>query len=332
MLKAAIIGFGGIAQAHKNGYIKLEKEGKVKLVAVCDVRKEAFESVTEINIESDTTARADFRPYTDLEEMLEKETLDFVDLCVPSFLHKELSVKLLNRGYNVLCEKPMALNGEDCDAMLEAERKSGKHLMIAQCLRFFPAYEYLKACVDDCRYGKVLGAFFSRDGAQPLWGWNRWFLDYDRSGGAITDMHIHDLDMARYLFGEPDAVCCRANDCKTRYDIVQTNLYYGDLPVFATASWTAGRIKFHTTYKVDFERASILCEGDKVTVCPETGDAFQPELTGYDGYTGEISYFCDVVAGKTENEKNPASSAAKTVKLVDVMKRSADAGGTVIRV
>ena len=327
MLKAALIGFGGIAQAHKNGYIQLEKDGKVKLVAACDVRKEAFEKVTEINLKSDTTQKADIRCYTDLEEMLAKETVDFVDICVPSYLHKELAVKMLNRGYNVLCEKPMALNSKDCEDMLQAEKKSDKHFMIAQCLRFFPEYEFLKECIDDKRFGKVLGAFFNRNSAQPLWGFENWYLDYNRCGGAITDIHIHDIDMVRYLFGEPEAVSCRASDCKTKYDIVQTALYYGGTPITANGCWTAGKIKFAASYKVDFEKASVLYEGGKVTVYPEEGDAFQPELTGYSAHAGQIAFFCDVIEGKTKNEKNPASSAAKTIKLIEAMKQSADRGG-----
>ena len=327
MLKAVIVGFGGIAQTHKNGYIKLEKAGKVKLVAAYDVRKEAFEKVTEINLKSDTTQKVDFRCYTDLEEMLAKEEFDFVDVCVPSFLHREFAIGLLNRGYNVLCEKPMALNSKDCEEMLRAEKASGRHFMIAQCLRFFPEYEFLKTVIDDGRYGKVLGAFFNRNSAQPLWGYENWYLDYNRCGGAITDIHIHDIDMVRYLFGEPDSVSCRASDCKTKYDIVQTALYYGNTPITANGCWTAGKINFAASYKVDFEKASVLYEGGKVTVYPEIGDAFQPELTGYDGYAGEISYFCDVIEGKIKNEKNPASSAANTVKLIEAMKQSADRGG-----
>lgn len=333
LLKAALIGFGGISKAHTKGYGILEAEGKVKLVAVCDICKDAFEKEVKINIDSDSSDKGDYRCYTDLEEMLAKEDVDFVDICVPSFLHKELSVKLLNRGYNVLCEKPMALNSEDCRAMLDAEKKSGKHFMIAQCLRFFPEYEFLKCCIDDGRYGKVLGAFFSRNSAQPTWGWENWYLDYNRCGGAITDIHIHDIDMVRYLFGEPDAVSCLASDCKTKYDIVQTTLFYGNTPISANGCWTAGRIKFAASYKVDFEKASIIYEGGKVTVYTDDSEQapITPELNGHDGYTEEISYFCDVVAGKISNTKNPASSAANTIRLIEAMKQSADMGGERIK-
>ena len=333
MLKAGLIGYGGIARSHKRGYDILEAEGKVKLVAVYDVRKEAFSGNVKINIDTGADKAVAFNCYTDLDEMLEKEELDFVDICVPSFLHKEMAVKLLERGYNVLCEKPMALNSEDCETMLAVEKKTGKHFMIAQCLRFFPEYEFLKSCIDDGRYGKVLGAFFNRVSAQPLWGYENWYLDYNRCGGAVTDIHIHDIDMARYLFGEPDAVSCRASDCKTRYDIVQTTLYYGDVPVSANGCWTAGRIKFGASYKVDFEKACLIYEGGKVTVYTDDPKAepIAPELKGHDGYTEEISYFCDLVAGKISNTKNPSSSAAKTVRLVEAMKESADKGGEKVK-
>lgn len=331
MLKAAIIGFGGIAQAHKNGYIKLEKEGKVKLVAACDVRKEAFEKVTEINLKSDTTQQADFRCYTDLEEMLAKETVDFVDICVPSYLHKELAVKMLNKGYNVLCEKPMALNSKDCEEMLEVEKKSGKHFMIAQCLRFFPEYEYLKTVIDDGRYGKVISGFFQRLSPPPTWGWENWFMDGQKSGGCVTDLHIHDIDMIRYLFGEPDAVSCRATSTLSCYDTVQTALYYGGLPILAIADWTLVNIHFSASYRVGFEKATLIYENGKVTVYPkDSSEPYAPPISGYNGYTGEIAYFCDVIEGKTKNEKNPATSAAKTIRLIEAMKRSADCGGECI--
>ncbi len=327
MLKAAIIGFGGIAKSHKKGYDKLEKEGKVKLVAVCDIRQEAFTSSVATNIDSAAVQAGAYNCYTDIEQMLAKEKIDFLDICVPSFLHSEIAVNMLERGYNVLCEKPMALSGEDCEKMLEAEKSSGKHFMIAQCLRFFKEYVYLKECIDDGRYGKVLGAFFERNSAQPTWGWENWFMDYERCGGAIMDIHIHDIDIVRYLFGEPEAVSCRAKDCKTRYDIVQTALYYGDVPVTANGCWTAGKIRFSASYKVDFEKATVICEGGVVTVYPEEGEAFTPQLSGHDGYTEEISYFCDIVDGKIQNARNPASSAAKSVKLIEAMKQSSDKHG-----
>ena len=334
MLNAALIGFGGIAQAHKNGYATLEKLGKVRLVAAYDIRKEAFEKTVEINLKTESKDEVSiFRCYTDLEEMLANEQIDFVDICVPSYLHKDISVMLLERGYNVLCEKPMALNSEDCGVMLEAEKKSGKHFMIAQVLRFFPEYEYLKTCIKENTFGKPLSAFFNRLSAPATWGWENWFMDYNKAGGCITDLHVHDIDIARYLFGEPKSVSCRAVDTNSKYDIIQTTLGYDDVIVTAHGAWASHKTRFSAGYRVDFEQATVVLENGKVTVYPnDDRDVFTPELTGWDGYTDEIDFFCDIVSGKIENTKNPAHSAAKTIRLIEAMKESADSQGRFVEI
>ena len=128
MIRAAMIGFGGIAQSHKSSYLSLEKRGiPVKLVAICDIDPEAFKRRITINIETgEAGLGGDFRTYTDLEEMLANEQIDLIDICLPTPLHSEYAIKMLERGYHVQCEKPMALNYADCKRMLAAAEKSGK--------------------------------------------------------------------------------------------------------------------------------------------------------------------------------------------------------------
>ena len=332
MLNAAILGYGGIARTHRGGYKILEEAGKARLVAVCDIREEAFGQEIKINLKSEDSGSAStFHCYTDLEEMLVKEQIDFIDICIPSYLHREYSVKLLKKGYNVLCEKPMALNSEDCEAMIAAERESGKKFMIAQVLRFFNEYEFLKNCIENETFGKPLAAHFKRISCYPTWGWNNWFMDYDKSGGCITDLHIHDVDIVRYLFGEPKAVSCHAVDTCTKYDLVQTSFHYDNVIVNAHGSWASKKTPFSSGYRVDFEKASVIYESGKVTVYPnDDTPSYSPELGNWNGYTNEIAYFCDVVNETVENKRNPVSSAAKTIRLIEVMKQSADLGGAII--
>jgi len=270
--------------------------------------------------------------YTDLEEMLANEQIDVIDICLPTFLHKEYAIRMMERGYHVLCEKPMSLNFDACQEMLEAEKRTGKHFMIAQCLRFFPEYEYLKECTTDNRFGKVLSAQFSRVSPPPVWGWQNWFMNPELSGGCITDLHIHDIDYIRYLFGEPEAVSCRATHSVSCYDTVQTALFYGGTPVTAIGDWTLDKVPFSASYRVDFEAATLIMEGGKVTVYPKgEGEPFAPELKKMSGYAAEISYFCDVILGKTENTKNPATSAARSIRLINTMKQSADQNGKTLK-
>jgi predicted dehydrogenase len=142
MVKVAIIGFGGIANgAHFPAYKKLEAEGVAKVVAVCDVDENRFGGSVAINIgNSDDSLERDFAPYTDWRTMLENEDVDMVDICVPSFLHADIACGVLEMGYDVLSEKPMALDYETCLKMIETQKKSGKQLMIGQCLRFGANY------------------------------------------------------------------------------------------------------------------------------------------------------------------------------------------------
>lgn len=334
MLRAALIGLGGITGSHRRGYANLEKKGIAKLVCACDINPKAIEKKLAINIDNGSTPWEEkFNFYTDLEEMLAKEEFDFVDICVPSFLHREMTVRMLERGYNVLCEKPMALNYEDCLAMIRASEKAGKHLMIGQCVRFYPAFDYVKEAIDEGRFGKLLGGFFSRLSGPPIWGWENWYMNPERSCGCINDLHIHDVDIIRYLFGEPDAVSCRASTSVCVHDTVHTSLFYGDTPVTAIGDWTLVGTKFEASCRMDFEKATVTYVGSTLTVYPKDGSAsFAVPLENISGYEGEIAYFCRVVEGKCQNTKNPPTASAGTIRLIDEMRKSIAAGGAVVAV
>ena len=130
MLKAALIGFGGIAKAHRKGYANLKKKGVVQLVCACDIDPNAFSRKVTINIDTGATELEEqIAFYTDLDKMLAEQEFDFADICAPTYVHAELAQKLLRRGYHVLSEKPMALCAADCDAMMRAASESGKELI-----------------------------------------------------------------------------------------------------------------------------------------------------------------------------------------------------------
>lgn len=332
MLKAAIIGFGSISRVHRKEYLKLEAEGKVKLTCAYDVDPEAFARVVKNNLENPSKALPEhLRYYTDLDEMLAKEELDFVDICVPTYWHKEMAIKLLSRGYHVLCEKPMALCYNDCMEMIQAAQRANRELMIGQCLRFYPAFDAIKEMVKENRFGALQGAFFSRLSSLPTWGWKNWFADPALSGGGVTDFLIHDVDMIRYLFGEPQAVSGRGTSSFSLYDDIHASLYYQNVPVTAIADWTRVGIPFSAGCSINFERATVLFDGKTLTVAHKSDGRNEViPLEDKSGYYGEISYFCDVLEGKTQNTKNPAQSAAISVKLVGKIRKSADESGSII--
>ena len=332
MLKAALIGFGGIAKAHRKAFLKLEALGIAKLVCAYDIEPTAFNKKIDINIDSEAVGGGEhINFYTDLDEMVAKEEFDFVDICVPSFKHRELSVEMLRRGYHVMCEKPMALNYADCEEMMRAAEESGKQLMIGQCLRFYPVFGYIKEAIEENRFGKVTGAFFSRISEPPVWGWENWFMTPERSGGCITDLHVHDIDIIRYLFGEPEAVSCRAESSICVYDTVHTSLIYGGTPITALGDWTLKGIPFQAASRINFEKATLVNAGMKLTVYPKDGSAsYDVPFESISGQHAELAYFCEVIEGKRENLKNPAISAARTIKLVEHMRKSAADNGKIV--
>ena len=93
------------------------------------------------------------------------------------------------------------------------------------------------------------------------------------------------------------------------------------------------KVPFHASYRLDFEDVTVCFESGKVTVYPnDDTPSYSPELGNWNGYTNEIAYFCDVVNETVENKRNPVSSAAKTIRLIEVMKQSADLGGEVVEI
>ncbi len=325
MVKVAIIGFGGIANgAHYPAYKKLEAEGVAKVVAVCDVDENRFGGSVSINIgSSDDSLERDFTPYTDWRVMLQNEDIDMVDICVPSFLHADVACGVLEMGYDVLSEKPMALDYDTCLKMLETQKKSGKQLMIGQCLRFGANYNFLKKAIDENLFGKVKAGIFRRFSGPPLWGWNGWFMDGTKSGGALQDLHIHDVDIVRYLLGDPQAVSCTTADIYAGNDIVYSQLHYENATILAIGDWSREGCDFQADFTISFEKATVTLKDNEVVVCPRGGQKYIADIKGNDFYEEEIRFFINLIQNGGENTANPPESAAVTVKLTETLRESA---------
>ena len=147
MLKVAVVGVGGISGAHIPVWEEMED---AELVALCDIRPEQMEEYEGKN------------RYTDFEEMLNNEEIDILDICLPTFLHADYAVKAMERGINVICEKPISLNEEDIDRVYSTAEKYNVKFMVAQVLRFWPEYELLKEIYDTKKYGKLLSFTMTR--------------------------------------------------------------------------------------------------------------------------------------------------------------------------
>lgn len=333
-VRVCLLGFGGIARSHLKGYRVLEAEGApVELVGICDIDESQFTTAQATNLgKTSGPDLSGLNLYTNDEEMIAAEKPDVVDVCLPSYLHEAYAVKMLRAGCNVLCEKPMSLSSEACNRMIAVAEETGKKLMIGQCLRFEPAYLYLKDLVDSGKYGKVRYAHFDRLSALPLWGFEKWFQDTERSGGCIMDMHIHDVDMVRFLFGEPKSVSAVATERQTRWQVVNSRFDYGNgMMVVADGSWDESATRpFEMAYRVRFDDAELICQGTTLTVYPDDGASFAPELEKKNRMAEEILCLCKAVLGEPVSDRISAYEAAKTVALVEKLKESADRNGVIV--
>lgn len=316
MIRVGVIGLGFMGGVHLKNWQALDS---AEVVAVCDANPITAKARSgNINAGSDELDLKGVSIYTDVVDMLKEESLDAVSIALPTHLHKAIAIQCLEAGVHVLCEKPMALKIEDCDEMIAAASASGKQLMVAHCIRFWPEYTWLKQAADKGAFGKVIAADFSRLTYAPVWDAESWFADASKSGGIALDLHIHDLDFIQALFGPPAAVhsqCARLENGVPGH--VQTWLDYGDaVAVSATASWMMPEsFGFEMAFSVLFEKAAVVLEKGVLKVYPAEGDAFEPVLTAGDGYQGEIEYFAQLVSGTNEKTMITPEQARESVRM-----------------
>lgn len=315
MIRVGIIGLGFMGGVHLRNFQRLEE---VDVCAVCS--KEISEQATLGNIDTGGTELSldDISIYTELEHMLEAESLDAVSIALPTYLHKDAAIQCLEAGLHVLCEKPMALTLKDCDAMMAAAKKADRQLMIAHCIRFWPEYVWLKSVVESGQFGAVKAADFSRLTYAPAWSSGAWLSDPAKSGGIALDLHIHDLDFIQHLFGSPQSMrsqCARFDHGEPGH--VQTWLTYGpSCAVSATASWMMPEsFGFSMTFRVQFEQAAAVFEGGVLKVYPEDGGSFEPALETGDGYQGEIGYFVQLISGGQKKIRITPEQARESVRM-----------------
>jgi len=199
-IRFALIGVG-IGKLHVMG---IEKIPYAECVAVCDIdpdRANTFAKTWNIG-----------RVYTDYKDMLKDGEFDAVIVATPDQVHREQAIACLDAGYHVLCEKPLAMEMEDCQAIVDAAKKSTKKFMVGQVVRKNPPLALMKQLVDR---GEVGDLFFveseyahNYDIIPDIDGWRHdpVHLRYPVVGGGC-----HAMDLLRWIAGNPTEVTAYAN-------------------------------------------------------------------------------------------------------------------------
>ena len=195
-MKTAIIGVGVIGNVH----LEILLDSGITPVAICDVD------------ESKTAKYPNIKAYTDYKEMLDIEKPDVVHVCTPHYLHAEMTIYALERNINVLCEKPLCMNREEIERVLEAEEKSSAQLAVC----FQNRYTAKNLFVEDFLVGKkVVKGYASLIWARGVDYYNsaawRGTKQYE-GGGVLINQAIHTLDrLNEYMGGFDELVASCSN-------------------------------------------------------------------------------------------------------------------------
>ncbi|ELK41373.1 oxidoreductase [Brevibacillus agri BAB-2500] len=145
--------------------------------------------------------------FTDYEEMLSQAPIDAVIVCVPNYLHAQAAKQALAAGKHLLCEKPMAMNAQQAEDMIEAAKQAGKILMVAQNNRFRSQAQQVKAWLDEDRLGSIYHAKTGWVRRNGIPGWGSWFTQKELAGGGpLIDIGVHMLDLTLWLLDHPKPV------------------------------------------------------------------------------------------------------------------------------
>jgi len=328
-IRVGMLGVGFMGRTHVGIHAK---DKRVQVAAFCDTdpqRTAGDWSFGGGNLGDASTLGVDpkkLRSHRTAEELFADPEVDLVDICLPTHLHAAHVVKALEAGKHVLCEKPLAINLKDLDRVIRAAKKAKGFMMPAHCMRFWPEWVWLKEAVAQKRFGKVHSAVFRRFGSTPRWSKGGWLLQPALSGSALFDLHIHDVDFVRYVFGDPQAVFAVGDSGKATsngIDMVVASYLYRKprLVVTAEGGWQAdSTYGFTMRYTVVFERATAdfdLGREGKALLLHKEG-AKEPEVVKTEatsGWAAEISYFVDCIEKGVPPKVTSAADARKSVAL-----------------
>jgi predicted dehydrogenase len=312
-VRIGIIGLGFMGMTHFEAARRV-RGGRVAAIATRSDKKLAGDwSDIQGNFGprgSATTDLSGIRKYRETADLLADPDIDLVHVCLPTDQHEAVSLAALKAGKHVLVEKPIAIELAAADRMSAAARAAGKMLMVAQVLAFFPEFRWVRECVQERRYGRLLAANFRRVIAPPDWSAD--IADFRKLGGWGVDLHIHDNHYIGLLCGVPPRVFSRGLLKEGFVNHVCTQYLYDDpdLTVSCVSGGiAAGQLKFAQSFELFLEQATIQFDvgtygadwvvNRPLTVIPQSGPIETPNPGGSGewcaAFTEEIQAAVDAV-------------------------------------
>jgi myo-inositol 2-dehydrogenase/D-chiro-inositol 1-dehydrogenase len=335
-IKVGIIGSGFIADHHCYAYSLLPE---VELIGICSLNKlEAKNLMKKYKIPG--------KPYDSYEDLLRADC-KVISVCIPNYLHKEISIDILNSGKYAFVEKPLARNTSEAIEMLEAEKSSNRQIFYCENNMYAPSFSKVKEILEEGAIGQI---YMGRGKEQHSGPHSAWFYKVKESGGgALLDLGIHDIAcLVWYLDCEVKEVFCQTKTivpnkgafglCEVEDNALGVLYFENDAQITIEESWTApggydmrfelfgveGQVKVSPTFS---NLVSIYSEkgyGYAVEKASHTkGWTFPvPEEAWSFGYPQEIAYFISCLKEK-KKPKTDGNYGYKILNIVETMYKSA---------
>jgi oxidoreductase domain protein len=327
--RAGIVGCGNIFPMHA---YPISKNDNVDLVAVCDIKQERADAKAK-----EFSAKA----YYDYQEMIEKENLDVIHICLPHYLHPIVAEYAFSKGLHVMTEKPMSIYLRDAKAMIEAAEKSGRTLGVIFQNRYNNSTQLIYKALRDGRLGKVKSVRMTLAWCRSdeYYSKSDWKGTWDKEGGGvIIDQAIHTLDLMRYMIGEEiEFVDCSISN--RAHEIIEVEDAAEGVIKFQNGIFGAFHCINYFTYdapvelEFDCEKGRAKLTADKSVIYYHNGDSEEAHPTGdyfhygnVKSYWGvchqvQINQFYDALK-KGEQPEITCYDALKTQQMVCAMYES----------
>lgn len=270
---------------------------------------------------------------TDFDTVLNDPEVDMISVCSPTDSHRDLTLRALRAGKNVLLEKPIALTVSDALEIRDAARDSGVVLMIAQVIRFFKGYQMLRDDVRDGLLGTVLSVRGARLSNRPDWA--EWWHDESRSGGVVVDFSIHDYDQLNLFLGEPIAVSAV---CGSSLGPIEATVEYrgGGIGQVLSFADTAKGVPFTSSIgalgtagaaEYNFSAAAATAgAGVNRYTRSGVGDPFALDIVDDDPYTAQVEYFLQCATAGHQPGLTTTESAIRALEVSLAARQSISTG------
>ncbi len=241
-IRLGVIGAGSFSNSHLSAIAQVHE---AEVIAICDTDIEKAKAQAEkYHIP---------HVYSDYNELLARDDIEAVTLPLPDQVHKEITVAALRAGKHVLCEKPMALDLDECKEMVKVARECGKELMVGQVGRYTPAFIKAKQLLEEGAIGKLffIESEYAHD-YSAIGGAGGWRVTPERE--PIIGGGCHAVDLIRMIAGNPSEVFAYANNMS----LVDWPIHDCSVAIMKFDNGVIGKVMTSTGCKRRYTMRSVL--------------------------------------------------------------------------